>query len=303
MDRCAVSLEISDHTPLYPDLANLVADYAVPRIDGPFPRLFARSVMNAYGLIALPDGIFTTLRRGNDTACVAVFDTDGVIVRTFGTFGRGPGQLEFPVSMCYDPRADELFVADDCAHRISVFTTDGTFLRSWGSNGIAADKLGCIDCIATNSEFVFVSRYRPSRISVFDTKGHFIRDFGRHQIRSAEGIAVWKGRLFVCDSEGHRVAVFWCHDGAFIRYVGGRNCLFGPFGITIWKDQLYVAHCALPYEVVVFDASDGPRLRTHSCPHAFNGDVGLRSFGLTVHNGIAIVLSPFGTRMYALKVD
>ena len=54
----------------------------------------------------------------------------------FGTKGSGPGQLNCPMGITIDTAATGLvYVSEGGNNRISVFTSDGVFVSSFGSKG------------------------------------------------------------------------------------------------------------------------------------------------------------------------
>ena len=55
-------------------------------------------------------------------------------VLSFGKKGSGDGMLDCPLGVAVSDR-DEILVADNCNHRVQVFDSDGTFLRSFGRKG------------------------------------------------------------------------------------------------------------------------------------------------------------------------
>jgi tripartite motif-containing protein 2/3/tripartite motif-containing protein 71 len=54
----------------------------------------------------------------------------------FGKKGSGNGELDFPTSMISIDSEDVVYVTEYHNHRVSVFTCEGEFLRSFGTKGI-----------------------------------------------------------------------------------------------------------------------------------------------------------------------
>jgi len=66
----------------------------------------------------------------DSTECVVkAFDRNGKYVVTFGRKGQGPGELQYPRNICFNPTTKEL-VIDGPSSNLSFFSTQGTFLRS-----------------------------------------------------------------------------------------------------------------------------------------------------------------------------
>ncbi len=95
---------------------------------------------------------------------VQVFTPDGGYLGQFGNEGSGNGELNFPVSICVDSD-DRVYVVENGNGRVSVFTCEGLFLKSFGSEGgqfnhpfgIAVDQCGV----------VYVCDYDNNRVQIF----------------------------------------------------------------------------------------------------------------------------------------
>ena len=55
-------------------------------------------------------------------------------VTTWGSYGSGDGQFQGAAGVAVDA-AGNVYVADDWNHRIQKFTSNGTFITKWGSEG------------------------------------------------------------------------------------------------------------------------------------------------------------------------
>src|SRR5207248_1809393 len=64
---------------------------------------------------------------------IQVFDQNLKYLFEFGQFGDGDGQFSRPQSMLIDGAT--LYITDACNHRISVWTTEGRFVRNMGTIG------------------------------------------------------------------------------------------------------------------------------------------------------------------------
>ncbi len=112
---------------------------------------------------------------------IQVFDQNLKYLSEFGQFGAADGQFSRPQSMLVVPEAggEMMYVTDACNHRISVWTTDGHFVRNMGRIGSA---LG---------EFRF-----PYGLDI-DSKGRLVVcEFGNNRVQlvdrqTGQGIAAW----------------------------------------------------------------------------------------------------------------
>lgn len=76
---------------------------------------------------------------------VRLFSPNGRLVRTIGRPGEGPGEFQY-MSWVRECRPDTLFVADDAQGRVSLFGTDGRFIRQHpfrvGAGSTSCDSTG-----------------------------------------------------------------------------------------------------------------------------------------------------------------
>jgi len=64
------------------------------------------------------------------TARILKFSKDGKLIKTWGTFGHGPDDLDQPHTLAMDSRG-RLFVGDRGNNRIKIFDQDGKLLDTW----------------------------------------------------------------------------------------------------------------------------------------------------------------------------
>jgi len=91
----------------------------------------------------------------------------------FGSFGDGPRQFNQPICVALDSSAN-VFVTDGSNHRIQKFETKGIFTTKWGSHGSADGQF----------RYPFGIAVKPAKISFLEE------------------------RVFVADSDNHRIQVF-----------------------------------------------------------------------------------------------
>ncbi|MCC6652839.1 MAG: NHL repeat-containing protein [Candidatus Eisenbacteria bacterium] len=99
---------------------------------------------------------------------IRVYDALGMLVREWGGFGSGPGQLNSPQGVCVN--GDAVYVADTQNHRVQKFTRDGLYLTHWGSAGAGNGQFNqpAGVAVAGNGE-IFVADFSNNRIQVFGT--------------------------------------------------------------------------------------------------------------------------------------
>jgi len=98
-------------------------------------------ITNAAGEIFVSEGHASI---PGTTARIIKFAKDGkTVVKQWGTYGDGPGQLNQPHALAFDSQG-RLFVGDRGNNRIVIFDQDGKYLDSWYQfsrpSGIYIDK-------------------------------------------------------------------------------------------------------------------------------------------------------------------
>ena len=120
--------------------------------------------------------------------------------------------MRFPADLAFDP-AGNLYVADTFNHRVQVFSTKGTYLRTFGMNGTVPGELSYPSGIHVDHDYVYVADLN-NRVSVFHTSGGFITSFGRlgsgeGELINPMGITTDQDEfLYVCDNGTNRIQIF-----------------------------------------------------------------------------------------------
>jgi streptogramin lyase len=85
-------------------------------------------------VLVAPDGdIFVAEGHASSPGSVArvlKFSKDGKLIKSWGTFGHGPDELDQPHALAMDSRG-RLFVGDRGNNRIKIFDQDGKLLDTW----------------------------------------------------------------------------------------------------------------------------------------------------------------------------
>jgi hypothetical protein len=140
---------------------------------------------------------------------VAKYRSDGSLIATFP--GISDGYLGGVFGLGIDP-AGYVYVADITYSRIEKFTTQGTFVRRWGTFGDGPGQFqGPEDVAADTACNVYVSDASSHRIQKFTSGGSFVTEGGGLGGADGEfvlprGIATDRsGNLYVVDSGNSRV--------------------------------------------------------------------------------------------------
>ena len=154
-------------------------------------------------------------------------------VLSFGKEGSGDGMFENPFGVAVTDR-DEIMVADSKNHRVQVFDSNGTFLRSFGHEGNNAGELKIPTGIATDKDRnIFVAEYGTHRVQIFSWEGRRLGSFGGpgsldSQLDKPRGLSLDSaGNVIVADT-GNKLIKIFTPDGRFVMKIGGQGSLTYP---------------------------------------------------------------------------
>ena len=189
--------------------------------------------VNSKGTIAVSD---------DEEHCILMFDEDGNVVRKFGSYGEGPGQLTYPAGLTFLNDV-ELLVVDDENNRIQQFNVlTGYLVKSFGKTGTGDGEFKGPEGIFLNDEgHVIVVEYNNNRIQVLDKDGKFMFKFGDKDpgdLYGPRACIYHKNKFIVSDSENHCLKVF-DKSGKFLYKIGEKGEADGqfssPWGLCVKK--------------------------------------------------------------------
>lgn len=209
---------------------------AVKKSDQVFPSLV--------GLCEGPDGdlLFT------DSRLMQVWRIKG------GTLSVFPDsfKLSQPTGIAYNRQRDEIWLVETGAHRISVFSGEGKWIRSIGERGSGPGSFNFPTFIwIDEAGRVYVVDSMNFRVQIFNSEGEFLSEFGQSgdatgDMARPKGVAVdSRGHIYIADALFHVVQIF-DREGRFLLSFGGQGQGNGefwmPLGIYIDnEDFIYVA--------------------------------------------------------------
>ena len=155
-------------------------------------------------------------------------------VLSFGREGESVGMLKGPSGVAVNDR-DEIAVTELWNNRVSLFSSDGTHLRSFGRKGENNSEFNAPSGIAFDSlGNIIVTDCKTHRVQVFDRNGKFLRKFGEygsldHQLTYPEGLSInGNGDIIVADRTNKLIKIF-SSTGEYLRKCGGAGSLVSPY--------------------------------------------------------------------------
>lgn len=153
---------------------------------------------------------------------------DEVYVNVFSTYGDQEGNFIWPVGIALDSK-ENVFVTDEWMNRVSVFDSDGNFLRLWGTTGSGDGELdGPSGIVIDKDDVVHVVDTRNHRVQQFNVDGKFLGKWGKLGSGYGELNAPWgitidhEGYVYIADHKNNRAQKF-TRDGEPVA-------TFGSFG-------------------------------------------------------------------------
>ena len=153
-------------------------------------------------------------------------------VLSFGKEGSGDGMFDYPLGVAVSD-GDEIVVADQGNHRVQVFDSNGTFLRSFGHEGKNAGEFIRPIGIAINKDRQIFVAERHHRIQIFSWEGRLLGSFGGKGSIYRYFFNRWglsldsNGNVIVADT-GNKLIKIFTPDGKFVMKIGGQGSFSFP---------------------------------------------------------------------------
>jgi DNA-binding beta-propeller fold protein YncE len=153
-------------------------------------------------------GVVSVADSGNHWIWMQAFKPDGTRLSTVIRNDKSGSMLESPAALSFD-EADNLYVLDDQARRIHIYSPTG---EPMGSFSIQGKSESPVDLCVIHGE-IYVADPGKDRIQVFSTQGIFLREIGikgsgKGDFIDPVGIAVKEDlTLFVADAGNSRIQV------------------------------------------------------------------------------------------------
>ena len=178
-------------------------------------------------------------------------------VLSFGEFGESGGSLSGTWGVAVNNQ-NEFFLTENVNHRVSVFRSDGTHLRSFGRGGCNPGEFNQPSGIAfDNNGNIIVADRENNRVQVFSGNGEFLRKFGEegnldHQLKNPGGLSITSNGDIIVADEGNKLIKIVSPRGQFKRKFGGQGSLSRPYH-CIQTEQYFIVSDRNEHCIKVFD--------------------------------------------------
>ncbi|MSR70081.1 MAG: hypothetical protein EXS17_07040 [Phycisphaerales bacterium] len=187
---------------------------------------------------------------------ILLFDREGVVQKSIGSYGQAPGQFVYPTDVAFDPDG-KLYVSEYGGNdRIQVFDKDGRFLHAFGVPGDGLGQFARPQSLAFSKDGseLFVADSCNHRIQVFSAEGTLKRVLCRPGARAGEvaypyGLcALDDGSLLIAEFGNCRVQRIDAATGESLAMLGGGGRSVGrlnaPWSVAVHAGRAYVLDCA-----------------------------------------------------------
>lgn len=175
--------------------------------------------------------------------CFRIYTPFGTQQKVIGQPGSGPGQLGYVSDVVQD--FDGFYYVAEFGEnqRISKFTSEGRFVKSWGSAGVKPGQFARARALALGPDgALYVADACNHRIQAFSKDGDLLRCWGKPGSAPGElsypyDLAFGRGGvLYVVEYGNHRVQKFTA-DGVSLGCWGGPGrepgCLHSPWALAV----------------------------------------------------------------------
>jgi DNA-binding beta-propeller fold protein YncE len=215
----------------------------------------------------------------SDNESVILVDTEGNILRKFGSGGSKEGYLSNPADIVVSNKG-VIFVADRGNKRVQAFNSSGLFLQAIGTDKGKELIQSPISLALDPLDFLYVLDSEERKVAVFAPSGAMVTKFGGEGVfEKPVGIAVTGSEIFVLDKAVPEIKVF-TKDGKFSRKFIARGNregdLYEPTSLAV-RDEI---------ELIVTDTGN-KRIETFGLvytpkpPRKVNAVAGMRAIKLT----------------------
>ncbi|XP_068730048.1 E3 ubiquitin-protein ligase TRIM71-like [Montipora capricornis] len=172
-------------------------------------------------------------------------------VLSFGQRGSDAGMLSSPWGVAVNDK-DEIAVSESGNHRVQIFASNGTHLKSFGKKGNQQGDFNFPAGIAFHNDKIIVVDTINHRVQLFSDEGHYLNQFGGegsrdHQLQFPYGLSIDSGGNIIVGDKNNKLIKFFSLDGRFLRSVGTEGSFIFPLRCIQQENYLIVSdyggHC------------------------------------------------------------
>ena len=152
---------------------------------------------------------------------------------------------------------DEIAVSDAGNHKIHLFKSDGTHIKSFGGKGAQHGEFDWPSGIAYHDDTIIVAEQVNHRVQVLGRQGGYLRHFGGkgsldHQFSSPSGLSIDSDSNIIVADRGNKLIKIFSADGKFLHKLGTERSFTEPFH-CIQHDNYLIVLDSGDHSVQFFD--------------------------------------------------
>ena len=153
--------------------------------------------------------------------------------------------LKYPWGVAANEQ-DEIAVSDVGNHRIHLFKSDGTHIRSFGGKGAQHGQLNSPSGTVYHGDNIIVAEQVNHRVQVLSRQGEYLRHFGRegsldHQLDSPTGLSIDSDCNIIVPDKLNKLIKIFSTDGQFLNKLGTEGSFTKPFHCIQHDNYLIVS--------------------------------------------------------------
>ena len=152
---------------------------------------------------------------------------------------------------------DEIAVSDVGNHKIRLFKSDGTHIKSFGGKGAQHGEFDFPSGTVYHGDNIIVAEQRNHRVQVLSRQGGYLRHFGEqgsldHQLNLPFGLSIDSdGNIIVADRKNKLIKIFSA-DGQFLHKLGSEGSFTKPYH-CIQHDNYLIVSDKGDHSIKLFD--------------------------------------------------
>ena len=153
--------------------------------------------------------------------------------------------LKYPWGVAVNEQ-DEIAVSDTGNHKIHLFKSDGTHIRSFGGKGAEHGQLNSPSGTVYHGDNIIVAEQVNHRVQVLSRQGGYLRHFGRegsldHQLDSPTGLSIDSDCNVIVPDKLNKLIKIFSTDGQFLNKLGTEGSFTKPFHCIQHDNYLIVS--------------------------------------------------------------
>ena len=153
--------------------------------------------------------------------------------------------LKYPWGVAVNEQ-DEIAVSDTGNHKIHLFKSDGTHIRSFGGKGAQQGQLNSPCGTVYHGDNIIVAEQVNHRVQVLSRQGEYLRHFGRevsldHQLDSPTGLSIDSDCNIIVPDKLNKLIKIFSTDGQFLNKLGTEGSFTEPFHCIQHDNYLIVS--------------------------------------------------------------